>query len=273
MEEKICKVFEGSFESINFERNSADLTESAKESLSAVADALIEYEYLTVNIAAHTDSVGDNEENQKLSEDRARSVRDYLVTQGVESSRLTYVGYGERRPLVDNDTTEGRAINRRVEFNLPNAAGACGAQESTDEEPDEARSSLSQQCDLLEGAARNILFEPGSSRLTSGSKEALDDVAAAFIAQDIFMGIAAHTDSVGEEKENQLLSNLRAQTVRKYLISKGVPAWRLNALGYGESRPVADNETPEGRALNRRVEFILPEEFKQKCNNANSIGQ
>jgi len=69
--------------------------------------------------------------------------------------------------------------------------------------------------------------------------------------------IAGHTDSTGSEQYNQQLSERRANTVAQYLRSKGVLDTRIATVGYGESRPIASNDTPEGRALNRRVELTL----------------
>ena len=70
---------------------------------------------------------------------------------------------------------------------------------------------------------------------------------------DIMIEVAGHTDSVGNDAYNQALSERRANTVRDFLISRGVAADRLTARGYGEAEPVGDNSTEEGRALNRRV--------------------
>lgn len=68
--------------------------------------------------------------------------------------------------------------------------------------------------------------------------------------------VAGHTDSRGSDKYNMKLSQRRAEAVRNYLISKGIAADRLTAKGYGESQPIADNATDEGRFKNRRVELI-----------------
>lgn len=73
---------------------------------------------------------------------------------------------------------------------------------------------------------------------------------------DVDIEVAGHTDSMGSDKYNMTLSRQRAEAVRNYLISKGVAANRLTAKGYGESQPVADNATEEGRFKNRRVELI-----------------
>jgi outer membrane protein OmpA-like peptidoglycan-associated protein len=71
-----------------------------------------------VRVEGHTDSIGSDAYNQKLSERRANSVRDYLISKGIDGSRLEAVGYGESRPIADNKTAEGRAQNRRTEFNV-----------------------------------------------------------------------------------------------------------------------------------------------------------
>jgi outer membrane protein OmpA-like peptidoglycan-associated protein len=67
--------------------------------------------------------------------------------------------------------------------------------------------------------------------------------------------IEGHTDAIGTDKYNQGLSERRANSVKKFLISRGIPASQLETIGYGKSKPIADNKTAAGRAMNRRVEF------------------
>jgi OOP family OmpA-OmpF porin len=71
---------------------------------------------LRVEIQGHTDNIGSEASNRKLSENRARAVMEYLVKKGVEAERLSAAGYGSSRPIASNDTLEGRARNRRVEL-------------------------------------------------------------------------------------------------------------------------------------------------------------
>ncbi len=102
-----------------FEFDSYDLTTSAKERLDNFITFLNEYPQAVVEITGYTDSSGPAAYNQKLSERRAQSVADYLVSGGVDAGRLTVSGMGEENPVADNSTSEGRALNRRVEVRVP----------------------------------------------------------------------------------------------------------------------------------------------------------
>ena len=103
---------------LEFDTNSADLRSDHYPEIQQVVDFLRQYPTATAVIEGHTDSRGAAAYNQSLSERRAASVRDYLVSQGgVAADRLTsrgYGGYGETRPKASNDTAEGRQENRRV---------------------------------------------------------------------------------------------------------------------------------------------------------------
>ncbi|MFM1932169.1 MAG: hypothetical protein RL226_1472 [Bacteroidota bacterium] len=103
---------------IQFEKDSATLTKESKENLNEIAAILSIESLLILDIAAHTDNTGAEEHNQKLSEDRAAVVVAYLMQNGVEKDRLIAKGFGSRFPKADNETEEGRSLNRRVEFML-----------------------------------------------------------------------------------------------------------------------------------------------------------
>ena len=116
--------------------------------------------------------------------------------------------------------------------------------------------SLLQELDAL--PTRNIVFNKNSITLTSRAQQVLDDVAAAILGyEDLVVEIAGHTDSSGEAVRNLRLSKDRAAAVRDYLVSQNVPANRLSPIGYGETAPISDNNTANGRAANRRIEFNL----------------
>lgn len=107
---------------VNFEFNKANLTLNAKTLLDGVSDALMSAPDIRVEVGGHTDSKGSDDYNQQLSENRAKSVMAYLTERGVTADRMTAVGYGEVQPVADNDTDEGRELNRRVELKITNAA-------------------------------------------------------------------------------------------------------------------------------------------------------
>ena len=103
---------------------------------------------------------------------------------------------------------------------------------------------------------RAINFETSSARLMSDSRVALDDVARTLKNQrNLNAEIIGHTDDVGNDGFNLMLSQQRAESVRQHLIGKGVAPERLVAIGLGETQPIADNTSEEGRVANRRVEF------------------
>jgi len=107
---------------------------------------------------------------------------------------------------------------------------------------------------------RGVTFEFDRANLVANAKTILDQAADALLsAQNIRVEIAGHTDARGSDAYNSKLSNQRAQSVMNYLTERGIAADRMSAKGYGESEPVADNETDEGRELNRRVELKILE--------------
>lgn len=99
-----------------FDFNKYTLKPGAREKLAKVAGILLAYPGLKVQLEGHTDSVGGEEYNKKLSEERAGAVRDYLTSQGVPPNALSAVGLGEASPVASNDTASGRQQNRRVEM-------------------------------------------------------------------------------------------------------------------------------------------------------------
>jgi OOP family OmpA-OmpF porin len=106
---------------VNFDFDQATLRPDAVTILNEAIDILKKYPQLKVEVAGHTDSVGTDAYNQGLSERRARTVFDYLTSNGVDAARLNGpTGYGEARPIDSNDTDAGRAKNRRTELNVQN---------------------------------------------------------------------------------------------------------------------------------------------------------
>lgn len=104
----------------------------------------------------------------------------------------------------------------------------------------------------------NVLFESGKWTLKPLAQQKIALVAEQIRTQpESIVTVEGHTDSRDSEANNQVLSQRRAESVRNFLMSKGIPGNQIRAIGMGESRPVASNETAEGRANNRRVEIIV----------------
>ncbi|MFB9055532.1 OmpA family protein [Mariniflexile ostreae] len=110
----------------------------------------------------------------------------------------------------------------------------------------------------LNAYAKTILFDTGKATIKSQSQKVLSDIIAILNEySNSKFTIEGHTDSVGSDALNQKLSDSRANSVKEYLIENGIDAFRLSALGYGESKPIDTNNTSAGRANNRRVEINL----------------
>ena len=105
---------------VNFETGIDRLLLGTESILVNAAATLKKHSDLQIEVAGHTDSVGQGDANYGLSERRAKTVRDYLIRYGVAADRLTARGYGESQPISDNDTAQGRAANRRVELRIVN---------------------------------------------------------------------------------------------------------------------------------------------------------
>lgn len=115
-----------SMSDVEFGFNKYDLKPDAKVKLAKISGILLAYPDLKVQVNGYTDNIGSPTYNQKLSEERADSVRDFLISQNVPSSDVTGQGYGESNPIADNSTSAGRAQNRRVELVVSGAAIGIG---------------------------------------------------------------------------------------------------------------------------------------------------
>lgn len=109
---------------------------------------------------------------------------------------------------------------------------------------------------------RGVTFVEGSATLTQGARATLDVVANRLLRQPSQVVIEGHTSSTGTPEFNMTLSQQRAESVRNYLVSQGVPADNIMAKGYGMTQPIASNDTTEGRRANQRVELRMIQEIR-----------
>ena len=169
-----------------------------------------------------------------LLEDRTVTLRGELPTDAAKSARYEYVRktLGAGWKLVDGMTVKASAA--------PSSAGASGN--------DTTATNLE--------AYKGVEFETGSAELTPRGKTLLDGAARVIAATGATRyEIAGHTDSRGSETGNLRLSEARAKTVLRYLVGKKIDEGRLEAKGYGATRPIASDDSPSNQARNRRIEF------------------
>jgi outer membrane protein OmpA-like peptidoglycan-associated protein len=120
---------------VEFELGSPILTPFAADIVAQIGMVLADFPGAVIEVAGHTDATGSTEFNQALSQLRAEAVRNALIAQGVDPTRLRAVGYGEGRPIADNETEEGRARNRRVELTLTEAPESAAPDAASPLEP------------------------------------------------------------------------------------------------------------------------------------------
>lgn len=103
---------------VTFDFNKVELKSQFYPALNNIASTLAQYDQTIVEVSGHTDSVGTDAVNQRISEQRAQNVASYLIGQGLKRERFEIVGFGKRYPIADNSTDQGRALNRRVEVRI-----------------------------------------------------------------------------------------------------------------------------------------------------------
>ncbi|WP_185795809.1 OmpA family protein [Paragemmobacter straminiformis] len=258
---------------ITFEPGSAEIDGSAAGLMTAMASALEQCKALPMEISGHTDAQGSEEGNKALSQARAEAVLVALQGRRVDVSEMSAIGYGEERPIADNATDAGREANRRIEFHLIGeepapVAPQGGAVAATSGPvirgtvvqalgtPATPEACLADIGTLLR--VQKIGFEPGEAKISEAS-EGLVTALAVLLKKcpGVPIEVAGHTDSQGSEGGNKRLSEDRAKAVLVAMAQQGVDVATMKAVGYGEEKPIADNETEEGREANRRIEFNL----------------
>ncbi|MCQ2342750.1 MAG: OmpA family protein [Paludibacteraceae bacterium] len=118
IQKEVRNLLKKAMQGIQFESGKAIIKKNSYTILDQIAHIFTENPNYVVEVQGHTDNTGNEAMNKKLSQDRADAVRDYLVRAGVDEHRLTAVGYGQEKPIADNATKAGRALNRRVEFDI-----------------------------------------------------------------------------------------------------------------------------------------------------------
>ena len=230
----------------SFEFDSAELNDSGKSVIEIYRKELgsvLTDSYLVL-VVGHTDTSGDASYNDALSLKRAQSVADYLVSTGANKDAIRVIGRGSRESIASNETREGRIENRRVDILVVAEIRALDTL-------------------LFPSLA---LFDRKSAELTEAGQAFLEEQrlnSKELFDSALYVEIVGHADSKGSAEDNMLLSEQRANTVRDYLVSKGLDASIVETKGMGDTSPIADNDTTEGRAKNRRVEILVLGRLKE----------
>ena len=194
---------------------------------------------------------------EKAERKRTAADKDFKNTQieGLQKTKEQLDAERKAREATSNEVTKTKAElaaekTARAEAEKK-AAAALASLEAIAKVKEESRG-------VVITLSGSVLFATGKSDLLPIAKDKLDQVAKALNDQG-YKGLVVqgHTDSVGSAADNDRLSLRRAQSVRDYLVTRGVPSEKATAEGLGSARPIADNKTADGRAENRRVEIVV----------------
>ena len=228
---------------LDFDIDKADIKPEFHDEMAKVGDFMNTYPNTTAIIEGHTDNVASPEYNMALSQRRAESVVNYLADKfGIDRSRLQAKGYGLTRPIADNSTDEGKQKNRRIE-----AIISCAFDVKEVKPPDRLCISLQME------------FDSGKADIKDEYHNEIAKVGEYMKKYPMTTAtIEGHTDNIGGDDYNMRLSQRRAENVVDYLVKNfGINQSRLRAKGYGSTRRIAYNNTPEGRQKNRRINAII----------------
>lgn len=230
---------------LTFEIDRGAIQRDDLEKLAVVGTFLTKYPGTTAVIEGHTDNIGTEEHNLRLSKERAESVVTYLVdTVHVDRSRLSAVGYGWSRPIADNDTEEGKRQNRRI-----NAVVSCVDDiEGLKVRPARLTMALEIEFDLLK------------DDIKPQHREELRKVANFLKANPtVTATVEGHAGKVQTTDASAMaISKRRAENVVTYLVDNfGIERSRLTAEGFGKTRRFAYSTTLESQQENRRVNIII----------------
>ena len=239
--------------------------------------ALNEQPKLKIEVGGYTDNTGSTAKNIEISSQRAKFVYDFLLRNGIDADRISYKGYGPKKPLYSNRYKSTREGNRRIEIKIIDKAKEDFSkliEEDTSSDrykqsttPDYTFEDLFQPSAAVpydtEIIIETLVYEPNITEVPEGAKEELNKLATWLNENPQIKGeIAGHTDKSGLEELNELLSEQRAEAVYEYLLSKKVNPNQISFEGYGSSHPITSNKYQHGKERNRRIAFKLlkPEE-------------
>jgi outer membrane protein OmpA-like peptidoglycan-associated protein len=243
------------------------LSEASMKAIDEVAEMLRLCPEVEIEVAGHSDKQSTELFAKALAKNRAQRVYQQLVAMGIDSKRMEVVSYGSSKPVAPNDSPENRQKNRRIEFIVTEAG------EEEIEEKEEPKVVVNEQGEksynvdgklyrVGEDLDYKVYFEFDSYMLDSDAKMTIKRVID-YLEDNppitLSLELHGYTDSIGSEEYNQRLAYNRAKSVRDYMVKFDIDTAQVVLRSYGEADPISTNNTQEGRADNRRVEFKVQE--------------
>jgi len=221
--------------------------------------------HLRAQVTAEQDAYIDELEDTTIARSRALDAQGRALADVQSQLSDVRTALGERGSTLDAQTRELRERERELAQREAELRAERERREEAERRAAEAMARLSELAQIREEAnetvitlSGEVLFETNRAEVRGTAQRRLEAVAEALRAQpDRRITVVGHTDTRGSATHNEELSRRRAEAVMGFLVEQGIPAERISALGRGESQPIAPNDTPEGRANNRRVEIVL----------------
>lgn len=243
---------------ILFDPQSFELLDTSQRDLGRLAASIRACTHQAVMVTGHVDANADMLFNPALSLQRAEAVRDALVARGVSATRIVT----KTLPIGLVGNTDTSTDDRR-NFRITHLKFIDGGELSRDvaQGPDERATNC--EADLSEIMSQSIIHFPiASARISEESSGIIGKLAIAIQnCGSVIVTVEGHTDKIGTPERNQQLSIARATAVRTALASAGADPTRLASRGFASTRPLAEEETAEAYALNRRIEFKVSGKF------------
>jgi outer membrane protein OmpA-like peptidoglycan-associated protein len=261
-----------------FDTDKADLKQESKAELDKLFAAIQGKGKVHVLVSGHTDDKASHEYNQVLSEARAVAVVEYLIEKGIDKNKLFAKGYGEVKPIQSNETEEGRAMNRRIEFMILDTdndeeSKYINAKDSSIIRPGDTRYAqlqedfkslyLKEQADKAPVVGEYLNYQvhfpfnesKGLTDYSQGRLKAMLGYMQHF--PKVKVVVVGHADFFGDDDMNSKLVNERSQTVYNFLLANGLNKSRVRLTTQAETKTIVAEDTKLGNVNNRKVEFLV----------------
>lgn len=264
------------------------LNEKGEAAMKELSELMSKNPDITLNVIGHTDDVGEEEANLRMGQLRADEFKLVMIAAGIPAKRLVTDSKGESEPIASNATAAGKALNRRIQLK-PTAYVSDDAVREALERMAKAEGMSAEQLDkYLDHGSDTMEIKPlskvkreeleknvyvmrrqavyrgtgvkGNVTLTKIGDEAARIVRSILIAYPhLALEIIGNTDNTGSHEANMITGQYKAERFRETLIGMGFPADRIYCNSDGDTKPIADNSTSEGRAKNKRFEVTIIE--------------